>query len=168
MDRDSSLFIVCGKPGTGKSTYAASLASEKGAVLLELDDLSEPIVRAGLARAGLDPNDRDSADYKQTYRDAVYQAMFDTAKLNLPHLPVVITGPFSRELERADWCDELEQLFDCLVEIHYVYCDENTRRQRIKARANPRDKAKLEAWDSHSAYYTETFPACRHKAICTD
>ena len=168
MDYPNMLIIVCGKPGSGKSTYASVLASEKQAVLLDLDEFSEPIVRAGLKASGQNPDDRDSPVYKKLFREPVYQAMFDTAKLNLRHLPVVIVGPFSREIEQSDWHEKLQEQLGCTVEIHYIFCDENTRRERIKARANPRDVPKLQAWDAHGAYYKAQFPACRHLAISTD
>ena len=58
------LHIVTGAAGTGKSTFAKQLASDQAAVLLDSDTVSEPLVRAGLEAAGMDPADRDSPQYK--------------------------------------------------------------------------------------------------------
>ena len=53
------IHIVTGAAGTGKSTFAKQLARDESAILLDSDTASEPIVRAGLQAADIDPTDRD-------------------------------------------------------------------------------------------------------------
>lgn len=147
------LFIVCGPPGAGKSTYAYSLATKTQAALLELDTASEPIIQAALTALARNPNDRDSAFYKKTFREPVYEVLFALAEENLPHTDVIVVGPFTRELKNSNWPDELQQRFATAVEIHYVFCAPDVRQKRLQKRANPRDQAKLEDWTSHASYY---------------
>ena len=100
--------VITGPAGAGKSVHARKLAAELGACLIDSDTATERLVRAGLSLAGLDPDDRDSPEYKRAYRDAVYEAMYDLAVANLPHLPVVMAGPFTREGGDAEWPERLK------------------------------------------------------------
>ena len=147
----SQLHIITGAAGTGKSTFAKELAKKNSAVLLDSDTVSERVVRAGLEAAGLDPADRDSAEYKKIFREAVYQSLFDVAAENLPHANVVIVGPFSRELADPLWPQKLEKRFGVAPQVWFLVCDDNLRKQRIQNRANPRDAGKLVDWEKHVA-----------------
>ena len=143
------LHIVTGAAGTGKSTFAQQLARDQAAILLDSDTVSEPIVAAGMLAAGLDPADRDSPEYKTAFRDAVYQSLFNVASENLGLVDVVMVGPFSQELKDPSWPIKLEKQFGVAPKIWYLQCDDNLRKQRIQARANPRDAGKLLDWDRH-------------------
>ena len=47
-DSDSvRLLVVCGRPASGKTTFAVELARRERAAVIELDSVSEPIVQAG-------------------------------------------------------------------------------------------------------------------------
>ncbi len=163
-----TLHIVCGTPGAGKSTYGRTLARQRGALLLDLDTASEPVVRAGLTLAGLDPDDRDSPTYKQAFREPIYAALLAIASENLDHLSVVIVGPFTRELRDPDWPTQLSQQLNAPVELHYLHCDRQERYRRLVARGNPRDRAKLADWENFLRYYgDETPPAGPHHWIDT-
>lgn len=165
---NNTLFVVCGKPGTGKSTYGTKLARERGAVIIDLDTCSEPIVEASLRMADYDPKDRDSETYKTHFREPVYQAMFDVASENIPHLPVVVIGPFTREINDPQWCDKLALQYQAPVELHFVTCDEVERYARLNARGNPRDVSKIQNWRDHQQYYEASMrPACPHVLIET-
>jgi len=145
------LHIVTGAAGVGKSTYGASLASKLNAALLDSDTLSEAVVRAGMKAAGLDPADRDSPEYKTIFRDAVYECLFETAAENLAHTSVVLVGPFTRELQDADWPQRLAERLGVEPTVWFLTCADEVRRERIAARGNPRDRGKLEAWDQYVA-----------------
>ena len=140
----SKVIIVCGTPGSGKTTHARQLVAANSATLLDIDTATERLVKVGLAEAGHSADDRDSDYFKQTYREPVYQALFDIARDNLPYHDVVITGPFTKEIQDPDWPAKLSQALGSEVEVHYVQCPPEIRRQRLAARGDDRDQAKLQ------------------------
>ena len=159
--------IITGPAGAGKSSHARRLALELGACLIDSDTATERLVRAGLSLAGLDPDDRDSPAYKRVYRDAVYEAMFDLAVANLPQIPVVLAGPFTREGGEADWPDRLEQRLGVKPVLHFVWCPIETRRERMIARGEDRDLPKLRDWESYAASCREDRPVWEHVFVET-
>jgi cytidylate kinase len=86
----TTVYIVCGSPGAGKTTYGKQLAAEKGAVFLDIDGSTERLVRLALRQSGRDPDDRDSSHFKQTFRTPIYEQLFDIARDNLSISSVVI------------------------------------------------------------------------------
>ena len=151
-------IIVCGTPGSGKTTHARQLAFSSTATLLDIDTVTERLVKVGLTAAGHSPDDRDSDYFKKTYREPVYQALFDIARDNLPFHDVVITGPFTKEIQDPDWPAKLSSELGYPVEVHYVQCPPEIRRQRLGIRGNERDLAKLQDWDNYIKYYGEEHP----------
>ena len=162
-------IIVCGSPGAGKTTYGKKLAADTGAVFLDIDTATERLVRLALGQSGRDPDDRDSPDFKRTYREPIYEQLFDIARDNLPFNRVVIAGPFTREIRDAQWPHKLCRRLGVPVDIHYVFCPPEVRRERLMKRANARDGAKLEDWDKHIQYYgREEPPICEHVFVPGD
>ena len=153
------LHIVTGAAGVGKSTFGKSLAAKLNAALLDSDTLSEAVVRAGMKAAGLDPTDRDSPAYKTIFRDAVYECLFQTAVENLAATHVVLVGPFTRELQDSQWPQRLADRMGVQPTVWFLTCADETRRQRIADRGNPRDSAKLKAWDQYVASGSPNLPA---------
>jgi len=151
-------FIICGSPGSGKSTYGKALAEKRGAVLLDIDFSTERLIRLSLAESGHNPDDRDSAYFKDKFRQPIYDTLFDIARQNLSWIDVVIVGPFTREIRNPDWPSELSKELECSVEIHYVYCQAEIRKERLVHRRNPRDVMKLQEWDNHMMYYGDEQP----------
>ena len=151
-------IIVCGTPGSGKTTYARKIAASGTTTLLDIDTATERLVKTGLVESGHNADDRDSDYFKRTYREPIYQALFDIARDNLPFHDVVITGPFTREIQDPDWPARLASELGSVVEVHYVQCPPEIRRQRLAARGDDRDLAKLEDWDRYVAYYGEEHP----------
>ncbi len=159
------LHVVCGPPAAGKTTHARSLAARLGAVLLDSDMVAEKLVRAGLILAGLDPNDRDSPSYKAAYRDTVYETLYDLAAANLPQVPVVIAGPFTRECGEQDWPEILEKRLGAKPEIHFVWCPPEKRRQRMIARGEERDLPKIADWEDYVTLCREEPPVFPHHLV---
>ena len=145
----NALHIVCGPPGAGKTTFATKLAADRGAVLLDSDQVAQRLVRAGLGLAGMDPDDRDSPAYKAAYREPVYETLWDLAVINGRHLPVVVAGPFTRECGDVSWPEKIAARTGMPVEIWFMHCAEETRRQRIAARGEARDTSKLDDWENY-------------------
>lgn len=147
------LIVVCGMPAVGKTTYAKGLALNSMAAIIDIDTCTEPIVKVALAELGHDPFDRDSAYFKQKYREVIYETLFAIAKDNLISCNVIVVGPFTKEIGNENWPDELEKVFGIKPEIHYVSCNPEVRKQRMQQRANARDKAKLAEWEKSQSYY---------------
>ena len=161
-------FIICGSPGAGKTTYGVQLAQQRNAIFLDIDTVTERLVRLSLTLSGRDPNDRDSAHFKQSYRRPIYDTLFDIARQNLQWADVVIAGPFTREIRDPAWPEKLEALLGFSVEVHYVYCPPKIRYERLQQRTNPRDRAKLVDWKKFNKYYgTEEPPLFSHIYIDT-
>lgn len=151
-------YIITGSPGSGKSTHGKRLARKLGAAFIDIDTTTERLVRLSLYESGHDMNDRDSDYFKATYRQVIYESMFDIAIDNLQHIDVVIVGPFTREIRNPSWPIELEKRLENEVKIHYIYCDPDVRRMRLLKRGNNRDKAKFTDWDAFNLYYGEEDP----------
>jgi predicted kinase len=159
-------FVVCGSPGSGKSTYAEQLASLHHATLLDIDPVTERLVRLALAQSGQDVDDRDSEYFKSTFRAPIYETLFDIARENLPIQDVVVVGPFTKELRDPHWTSGLSKALGAEVEIHYVQCPTEIRKRRLASRGNARDLAKLNDWDDHIQYYgLESPPVFKHVLV---
>lgn len=163
------VILVCGPAGAGKTTYAKKLADQLGAVLLDSDQVSQRLIEAALALAGLPTGDRDSPAYKQAFREPVYETLFDLAQEHRPRGPVVLAGPFTREARDPDWADHLQSRLLGPVEIHFVWCDPSKRQKRLKKRGLLRDVAKLADWEAFCGPDLEQArPIAPHRLIRTD
>lgn len=151
-------FIICGSPASGKTTYGKQLAEEKGAVFIDIDNSTERLVRLALSESGRNQDDRDSEYFKNTYREAIYQTMFDIARENLAWSDAVIVGPFTREIRNISWPEILMAELKSKIEIHYLYCKPDERYERMRKRKSVRDQAKLNDWNSFNKYYGEETP----------
>jgi len=140
-----TLHIVCGLPAVGKTTYSTALAAELKAAFIDSDTASDTLIQAAHRAADLDPHDRDSPLYKKTYREPVYDTLFALAHQNLPHIDVIIAGPFTSELEnREAWQNKLSaQMAPYNVKIHHLTLPEAERLTRMQKRGALRDQAKL-------------------------
>lgn len=165
---EKRLHVVFGPPAAGKSVYAKSLAKRIGACLLDSDEVTERMVRAGLALAGQDPDDRHSPAYRAAFRDPVYETLYDLAVSNLANVPVVIAGPFTREGGDPAWPEELTARLGVTPEFHFVWCPPEIRRQRIIVRGEGRDLPKLADWENYISYCREEPPVFPHRFIATD
>lgn len=166
-DPDNTLYIVCGRPGVGKTTYARQLAQTHSAVLLDIDTVTEPVVQAGLQLAQHNQNDRDSLAFKSAFRQPIHDALFATAKDNLSVNSVVIAAPFTREISQADWLDRLKESLWPATQVHYLICNEQQIRERLVNRGKRRDGDKIDNWEKYTAGYSLSFPAFHHILIDT-
>ena len=151
-------YIVCGSPGAGKSTYARRLAAAMHATLLDIDTVTERLVRVALVQSGHHQDDRDSGYFKRNFREPVYETLFDIAKENLSFSDVVIVGPFTKEINDPTWPSKLQLVLGSSIEVHYVQCERELRRRRLARRSNARDLAKLNDWENYIQYYGDERP----------
>jgi predicted kinase len=161
------VHVVFGPPGAGKTVYAKRLAREIGGCLLDSDVTTERMVRAGLELTGKDPDDRHSSAYRTAFRDVVYETMFDLAVANLPSVPVVLAGPFTREAGDAGWPARLAMRLGEAAEFHFVWAPPEVRRARMISRGERRDQPKLENWSAYAATCREELPVFPHRFVDT-
>ena len=140
-----TLHIVCGLPASGKTTFSRALAKQEQAALFDSDTATDLMIQAAHRAAGYDPHDRDSALYKATYREPVYETLFALAQDNLSHTDVIIAGPFTSEVrDLPAWQFTLEARFPGHpVHIHHLTISEEERLQRMQKRGALRDASKL-------------------------
>lgn len=150
--------VVCGNAGVGKSTFAARLAKEIGAALIDIDTVSERLAKLVLRAHGLSEDDRDSDAYKALLRQPIYETLFDVGAENLPHVPCVIVGPFTRERRDPDWPGRLATRLGSSIEIYHVWCSREQRRDRLAQRGNPRDRQKLADFEAYAALGEDPSP----------
>jgi adenylate kinase family enzyme len=131
------IWVVAGLPACGKSTVARRIASSSRCTLIDSDVVADRLVRVGMKLSGNDENDRDSDVYKENYREAVYETMYDLATQQstdvaltgcccilsyLSFLNVFLKkGPFSAELRDEKWLEKLKIRLNTIhVEIVWV------------------------------------------------
>jgi len=158
----SNIVVVCGNAGTGKTTWAKQVAARYSAALLDLDTVSQPLVAAAQRELGRDPHDRDTADYKRVFRDAVHDTLFAIARECCG--AVVIVAPFTKERVRADFAVWLAEKCGRAADVHYFVTESAVREARIRARRHPRDAAKLDDYVAYARIAAhETPPAYAHR-----
>ena len=153
------LHVVCGAPGAGKTSFAYELAAKIGAVVFDSDEVTQRLVKASLALAGMDVDDRVSPRYKAAFRDVVYETLWDLAVSNAKHIPVIVAGPFTSECADADWPAKIVERTGLQPQIWFVRCPSEIRRQRIAERGEGRDRSKLGDWEHHRHHSREEIPA---------
>jgi len=149
------LIFVVGGAGAGKTTIAKMLASKRKLAFLDMDTLLRPAAVSIMTLQGLDPNDRDSAEYKRLCRDLGYRITMDAAWENITvGMDTIVIGPFTKETDNADWLEqELRNanLSHKEVDIKVICAslgDEEVYRARFQKRGSELDRWKLEHWES--------------------
>jgi len=150
MNPSALLFI--GHPGSGKSSVSKAMAARYRAAYIDKDIVGSGFIRLLLEQRGDAGNERENNEF---YQDSIfpieYRTVMAIAADNLRlEVPVVIDAPFSRYLDQKDWLErakaeagwpETETL------VVHVTASEESIKQRVVARANPRDEWKLANWD---------------------
>jgi predicted kinase len=119
----STLFLICGLPGAGKTTLAKDLEQTHNALRLCPDEWITQILA--------DPNDIPELD---RLRDPVESIQWDVAKrtLALGFNVILENGFWSRE-ERNYFRSEAEEL-GAIVELHYLDVDIDELWRRLSKR----------------------------------
>lgn len=91
-----TLILVCGLPGSGKTTFAKRIESERNAIRMCPDDWIEAVLE--------DPHDRREKD---RLRDVIENLQWDVAKDHLRKgLTVILENGFWAEEERTQYAME--------------------------------------------------------------
>jgi predicted kinase len=154
--------VLAGAPGAGKSTVAAQLARrlDPPAAVIDKDTLFNGFVAAVLAAHGRDHGEREGDWYDEHIKVHEYGAMTAAARqIRTSGCPVVLDAPFTGYIrDRVRWAAWVEQLGGEPVHLVWVRCDPETLRQRLQARADPRDAGKLAAFEAFVARITPDLP----------
>lgn len=154
----NKLVFFLGPAGAGKTTLAKAVASYKKVPFFDMDILLRPAATAIMTLHGLDPEDRDSAEYKRLCRDLGYRITMDAALDNIGlDVDAFVVGPFTQEAANPDWISsELSRIGRTLqdVEVKVVLvglANEELYRERIQGRQSPLDEWKFKHWDEFRA-----------------
>lgn len=154
----NKLVFFLGPGGAGKTTLAKAVAARRPAAVFDMDILLRPAATAIMTMHGLDPDDRDSAEYKRLCRDLGYRITMDAALDNIGlSSDIFVVGPFTKEAAEPEWIGrELARIGRTLdeVEVKVVMVslsDAAVYRQRIEGRHSPLDAWKFAHWEQFSA-----------------
>jgi predicted kinase len=127
------LVVVCGVPGTGKTTVAELVADRLDAALLRTDVVRQDVV--------------DDPTYTDAERQRVYDALFERARERLQAgETVVLDGTFSRDQYRRA---AMDLAADCGVDrrVLRVRCDPEVARTRVAERTDDESEADVDVYE---------------------
>ncbi|PIQ92569.1 MAG: kinase [Parcubacteria group bacterium CG11_big_fil_rev_8_21_14_0_20_39_14] len=133
------LIIVCGLPGTGKTTTARRLAVKINGVLLRTDEIRRRFSK--------------KRRYTSKEKQRVYNVMFFRAKRLLQAgKNVVLDGTFAKKKNR-ELARKIAKELGVNFQIIEVICDENIVKQRISKRFADESEAKFKHYLEHKKIF---------------
>ena len=158
----AAVWVVAGPPGAGKSSVARLLAGRltpPGAVL-DKDTVYGSFVAATLAAAGRPDGEREGPWYDVHVKLHEYAGLSATAReIRGSGCPVVVVAPYTAEThDAARWAGLVAGLGGEPVRLVWLRCDPAALRERLVARASPRDAAKLADYGGYLSAIRATEP----------
>jgi sugar-phosphatase len=136
-------WVVAGPAGSGKSTLGRALAHARGAVLLDLDTATNPLLGAVIADATRGAghwNEPQHRDVVRPARYAVLRALAGDQVLD----ELVLVAPFTSELGGGpDWEALVLAVSPRPVRVVWLDATPELLRDRLAVRADPRDRHAL-------------------------
>jgi hypothetical protein len=124
------LIMVCGLPGTGKSTIAQTISKELDLELIQTDALRKEVFGTTADRSGF-----DEGRYRPENRQRIYEQMHSQADELLKNgQSVILDGTYLAASSRTDAARLAEQNHAEFLSVH-CQCPEEIAMQRIEARA---------------------------------
>lgn len=169
-------FVTLGGAGSGKTTMSRHLSTLTGAVYLDKDTLSGPLVRFALEALGHHPTDRESNEvYVEKIMPLEYEALFAVAGSNLAlgH-SVVLDAPFVAYLADPDFLATATSAANWpQVDLRVIHVRSSSEivRERVRLRGLERDRAKLANWPDYWERFGEltcTWRTGRHDVVQND
>ena len=134
----NTLVVVCGLPGTGKTTVAREITERLDARLLRTD-----VVRKDLF---------DDPAYTEAETEAVYAELFDRATAALADESVVLDATFRTEAFRTG-AREAARSVDAAFRLVGVECTDEVVRERIHARSDDASDADVAVYEQFRETY---------------
>ena len=142
---NNRLILVAGEPASGKSTLGRSLARRLGAAYLDMDTISFPFLERCIRE---DHGFKDSARYRDHYRDAEYRSLLATAADNLATgIDCIVVAPFRLERANPALAAYLRERFriDATTVGIDIRIDRKRQLENIVSRGEARDAVKVKA-----------------------
>jgi predicted kinase len=149
-ERAVEAIVVCGVPGSGKTTFAHGLARRLHWPLLDLDTLTNPLFQYAGGEFLVDVPS-PGLNVRASINDIRYTCLFDTAQENLAlGINVILVAPFTSERVFPEaWARLTEYLAIPGHRVHLVWLDTPPAEvvKRMQLRGAARDIKKLK--ESH-------------------
>ena len=141
----SRAVLVCGAPGSGKSTVGALVARQLRAVLLDLDTATAGLMAVISAMHGTD--DLDEPELARLTRAARYETITSLAEDNLASgISAVLVAPFTTERRDPSAWGALQRRMHQLgasTTLVWLRISADEVLRRVERRGAGRDRAKL-------------------------
>ena len=149
-ERAVEAIVVCGVPGSGKTTFAHGLARRLRWALLDLDTLTNPLFQYAGGEFLVDVPS-PGLNVRASINDIRYTCLFDTAQENLAlGINVILVAPFTSERVFPEaWARLTEYLAIPGHRVHLAWLDTPPAEvvKRMQLRGAARDIKKLK--ESH-------------------
>lgn len=134
------VVVVAGPAGAGKSTLGRALATELGAAVLDLDDLTNPLLDAVWSARGESRHWNDPV-HRAVVRPARYAVLRSAAAAQVAAgVDVVLVAPFTAELAGgAAWKELAEAVAPVAPFVVWIDVPADVRAARIAGRGASRD-----------------------------
>jgi hypothetical protein len=136
-------WLVAGPAGSGKSTLGRALARSRGAVLLDLDTATNPLLDAVVASETWGDGHWNEPRQRDIVRPARYAALRAVARDQVLD-ELVLVAPFTAELAGGpEWDALLRAVLPRPVRVVWLDATAELLRDRLAVRGDPRDRHAL-------------------------
>lgn len=134
------VVVVAGPAGAGKSTLGRALAAEMSAALLDLDDLTNPVLDA----VWNGPGHWNDPEHRAVVRPARYAALRAVAAAQVASgVDVVLVAPFTAELAGGDeWAALTSAVAPADLFVVWIDAPADVLAARVRERADARDSGR--------------------------
>ena len=136
-------WVVAGPAGSGKSTLGRALAHARGAVLLDLDTATNPLLDAVIADTFWGAGHWNEPQHREVVRPARYAVLRSLAGDQVLD-ELVLVAPFTAELGGGPaWEALVHAVSPRPVRVVWLDATPELLRDRLAGRADPRDRHAL-------------------------